>query len=444
MSALRALLRLAARDARRNLARTLTAVLLIAGPIAVAVPAVATTGIADTSRTDALATLPDGVSARLTATAVLPGSGPIPQTPEGVTPPLVADPGTVPASDADLRTVLGDDVDLRAWWRSPELIAATGLDAGPGEKAAVSSVEAVDGLDAQRLGRLRLEEAEPEVLGLLVPELVEGTLPASAQEVVLSASVAERLGVPLGGTAQLIAPPATGWMSTDGRIGEIMQDSVRGYRVVGIAADAPHPADDAGRAWAGAGWLQDMTARDGAGISRHLLALGDAPITWQQVRALNALQVVAVSRQVLEDYPPRDQLYPVAVDPQRLLLQATLAGVGAIASAVLLLLLITPAFLIGAERQRRETGLLVASGATPAAVRSLLLVQGAGLGLVSSGLGIGAGLALAALVRAQDPGGVAGQLAQRMGAVPAWVPVLLLGTGTALGLLATAPAAIRA
>ncbi|WP_156954067.1 FtsX-like permease family protein [Brachybacterium phenoliresistens] len=455
--ALRAIARLAQRDARRHRGRTLIALLLIAGPIAAAVLAISTTSLAATSREDALAALPEGASATITATAVVDAGQPLPQTPEGSTGPYQSDPDTVPAMDAQLREVLGDDADLREWWRSPTLIATTDLDLAPGEQSSVSATTAVDGLDAWSMSAIVLQEADPQTLEMLLPRLAEGTAPRSSDEIVLTTSAAQRLDVGIGDTVQLIAPPSTGWMGADGLISTIVEDSLRGYRVVGIAAPdearnafgadsgaTPFAPETDEHAWAGAEWLPQFTDSAPGGVTRHLILAGEEPVTWDQVRALNEQQVLVTSRYVLENPPPNSELYPVAVDPETAALQAGMAAAAGIGCAVLLILLVTPAFLVGAERQRRILGLAIAAGADPGMMRTMLLIQGAGLGLLGSTLGVLGGIVLVRMLPAVLPGEAGAFFAARLGSSPLWTLVLLVVLGTALGTFATLPAALRA
>ena len=84
----RPVLRLARRDARRHLARTVLASLLIALPIAALVAFAGLTGSGTPTRDQALASIPDGVQAVVTATTVPRDSPPFAQLPEGPTWPV--------------------------------------------------------------------------------------------------------------------------------------------------------------------------------------------------------------------------------------------------------------------------------------------------------------------------------------------------------------------
>ena len=83
--ALRPMLRLALRDARVNLLRTLLAVAIIAAPVAGALLGMAFLASGSTSVERALVSIPEGAEARITATAAGDAgeSAPLQQLPEG-------------------------------------------------------------------------------------------------------------------------------------------------------------------------------------------------------------------------------------------------------------------------------------------------------------------------------------------------------------------------
>ncbi|MGI5952458.1 MAG: hypothetical protein ACOX61_11530, partial [Brooklawnia sp.] len=95
MSSWRPMLRLAWRDARGHLARTLLAVLLIALPVAVLTAYQSVTTPGSPSREVALASIPEGAQAVITATAIPRSGPPFAQLPEGAPRPWIDDQMTV-------------------------------------------------------------------------------------------------------------------------------------------------------------------------------------------------------------------------------------------------------------------------------------------------------------------------------------------------------------
>jgi len=377
------------------------------------------------TRQAALASIPDGVQAVITTTAVPRTGAPFRQLPEGAPGPWVDDLRQVPASGAELAARLPAGNRLLPYWNSPELIVTSELELAPGEQApAGTGAETLAGLDLTRMSAATLQEAGPEALALLVPELVAGRRPADETEAVVTTGLAERLGVTVGDTIAFVAPPHHGWFSTDGRIGEVIQNSQRAYRISGLV--------DAGdqRAWAPAGWLADMVTADPAGVDGHWLMVGDEPVTWDHVRQINHLQAFAVSRHVLEHYPSADELYPVVVDPVVILNRIVVIVITGAVGALLVLFLVTPAFSVATEQSRRTLGLAAAAGATPADLRRIVTAQGLVVGLTGGLLGSGVGA-------------VAGILARRALSphsamhFPWWIIPVAIGTAALLGVLAT-------
>ncbi|MCB0885533.1 MAG: hypothetical protein KDB41_01770, partial [Propionibacteriaceae bacterium] len=303
------MLRFARRDARRHLARTILASLLIAVPIAGLVGFIGFSNSDAPSSERALASIPDGAQATLTATALPRGRAPFPQLPEGAPGPWMDDPETLAAGAEELAAHLPAGSRLLEHWLSPELIVSTELGLAPGEP------------------------------------------PAAADEVAVSSALAERLGLALGDDVGFLAAPDTGWRSSEGNTAAAMQDSQRGYRVSAIVDDARL------RAWAPAGWLSRLVEESPAGIQGHWLVVGDQPVTWEQTKALNVLQAFAVSRHVLTHYPGADELYPVPVDVNAMVEAAVGIAIAGMLGAFLVFFLVTPAFAVSGEQLRRSLGL---------------------------------------------------------------------------------------
>lgn len=218
-----------------------------------------------------------------------------------------------------------------------------------------------------------LDAADPLAEGLF--ELVDGRWTERAGEVLVNAAL-------LGRGAVLGEPLVTG----DGAV----------LDVVGVA-----------EATASGGAYPTVVGHPGTfelprQAPRSWLVGGD-PVSWEQVRELNAAGLVVRSRAVLLNPPPASELPPELAGGQagideELLAVAALVVVMALVEVVLLA---GPAFAVGARRQARTAALMAASGATPAHLRRLVLASGVVLGGVAAVagtvLGVLAAVALAPL-----------------------------------------------
>jgi putative ABC transport system permease protein len=145
------------------------------------------------------------------------------------------------------------------------------------------------------------------------------------------------------------------------------------------------------------------------GHGQRVWLVGGAPIGWDQVRAVDALGGVVLSRQVVEHPPSPDELSPQARDAlsngDSSALYAVLALVGVMA-LIEVVLLAGPAFAVGARRQSRSLALIAANGGTPTQSRRVILgtavVIGALAALVGLVLGIGLGRALLSPLQAKS------------------------------------------
>jgi len=132
-----------------------------------------------------------------------------------------------------------------------------------------------------------------------------------------------------------------------------------------------------------------------AGGETSYLIDRSAPVTWRDVRTLNAAGFLVVSRHVLDHPPARSELGPAkqfgdSAD------DGTRSVMAVIVTAIVLevILLAGPAFAVGVRRQRRDLALLAATGATPEQIRRVVLGQALVLGALSCVVGAVIGLAL--------------------------------------------------
>ncbi|MGC4110003.1 MAG: FtsX-like permease family protein [Nocardioides sp.] len=128
--------------------------------------------------------------------------------------------------------------------------------------------------------------------------------------------------------------------------------------------------------------------------------VGGAPVTWSQVRAVNALGVTVLSRAVIEHPPSTSQLprqVRQGLGQSDSTVYAVLALIGVMA-LIEVVLLAGPAFAVGARRQSRSLALIAANGGTPTQSRRVVLgsamVVGAVAAVAGVALGIGLGRAL--------------------------------------------------
>lgn len=224
-------------------------------------------------------------------------------------------------------------------------------------------------------------------------QAAEGRLPQSPTEAAVAPVLAARLDLAPGDTIEVTASGRDQELQVVGILDEGTSD--QGWRprlVVATGPDGAHPlADD---------WL------------RWYVLGGE--VSWADVMALNGVGVTVSSRAVLTDPPPPDQvpLYAQGYgsDSQGGL-STTAIGVGAGIAAVAFIeavLLVGPAFGVGARRQVRELALVAAAGGARSDLRRIVVsagvVAGLGAGLVGAVVGTGAFLLLALVQRARrDP-----------------------------------------
>lgn len=194
-----------------------------------------------------------------------------------------------------------------------------------------------------------------------IVSVVEGRAPGPG-EVALSAAAAEHLGLDVGDTMRLREPPGN-------------------HIVAGIVED-PAAID-----------VEFATAAPETVGGNHERWLADTPgdITWEQVRELNKLGMAVYSHAVAADPPASPPEFTVEAEPRT----QTLILVGFLIAMIGLevVLLAGPAFAISAKRRTREFAILSANGATPGQVRGTVLAGGILLGGVAAVAGIGLGVA---------------------------------------------------
>lgn len=210
--------------------------------------------------------------------------------------------------------------------------------------------------------------------------LLDGRVPDSDNEVVVSPGLLARFGLPLG--AEFTTSAGT-------------------FVPVGTIRDAD-ASDNNSFLYVRSGQLPAGALADERSHSMSYYVVGQEPVTWQQVREANSRGVAVLSRSVVLNPPPMDQRVVTGAQPRdeslgRVTLYATFGLLGALA-LLEVGLLAGAAFAVGAKRQVRELALLAASGAEIPTVRSVVTAGGLWLGSIAVAAGAGMGLAGAAAV----------------------------------------------
>jgi putative ABC transport system permease protein len=343
----RAVLRLAQRDARRHRARSALVVTMIALPV------FALTGVDVVART--LQADGGGPGQRLPAGADASAEwfgGRVLQSPDGS---ALSMDGVVSGSrptDEQVAEALGAETVTRR----TSGVGRLGLAEGRSLRVDVLEVDARD----------------PLVAGSVT--LLSGRLPEAPGEVLVTEAVALATGIEDGGALSLLRP-------------------ARELTVTGTAQ-----LDDTRRGVLG---LPGALLDDAGSGSVTWLASTPDPVTWADVLRLNASGLVVVSRAVLADPPPAEDVPLFAEghagpdEDGRLDLVAFVAlaaGMGLLE----VVLLAGPAFAVGARRSKRILALLAACGGDRRQVRDVVLAQGLVLGAVGAAAGLALGVALGA------------------------------------------------
>lgn len=250
----------------------------------------------------------------------------------------------------DIRGNLGDDVQGIQWLQSSgEMVTDKGLGS--------VEIEMIDLRDPLAKGIFEIDSGRP---------------PAADDEIAINTFLAER------GFA----------------IGDELQLQNRGtYSVVGVGESTSYR--DSPRL---VGLSPELIGEQESRSSTWLVDAG--PVSWSEVRELNAIGATVLSRHVMLDPPPESQL-PAEIQgwgtgtDDALLAVAALVVVMALIEVVLLA---GPAFAVGARRQSRTLALLAASGGTPRQARRVVLASGLVLGSLGAALGMVLGIGAAAAV----------------------------------------------
>ncbi|MEO6512029.1 MAG: FtsX-like permease family protein, partial [Nocardioides sp.] len=339
-------LRIARRDALRSKGRSILVLVMIALPVLAVSAADVVYKTSDVNSTESLDRRLGAADARI---VVQPGAGRVFQ---------VADPdqssmtsgGRGGSDDAPtletIRRVLGRDV--------------------PAVQRADGGVRIETDRGVADVGAAELDLSSPLVDGLY--RLTEGTWPSGIHQVAVNGALSDK-GFGVGSTVTL----REGGTLTVTAVAESTTN--KSYpTVVGNPGSLGIASTDGSATW----------------------LIGGGPVSWADVRALNAVGVLVLSRQVVEHPPPDSELpseltqYDAPVDDTYI---AALALV-VVMALLEVVLLAGPAFAVGARRHSRTLALMAASGGTPRQARRVILAGGLVLGATAALLGVALGVAL--------------------------------------------------
>ena len=221
-----------------------------------------------------------------------------------------------------------------------------------------------------------LDYANPMARGLV--RQVSGRAPRTADEIAFTRSLAHDTGLRIGDEVRTAAPDGT-------------------FRLVGIVADASFRHTAAAYTLPSAIPVAGPANQVSAEVS--WLVDAPAPVSWQQILNLNRLGFVVLSRSVYLNPPPRSQV-PYELSDNYSPINAKSAATATLIGGMALLeivLLAGPAFAVSARRQRRELALVAAVGGRRQDLRNVVLSKGIVLGVVGGVLSVFVAVALTAI-----------------------------------------------
>ncbi|MFF7213252.1 FtsX-like permease family protein [Streptomyces sp. NPDC008238] len=373
----RAALRIAGRDARRAPGRTLLVVGMLALPVLGASAADVTLRSAQLSPEQQL----ERTLGRADAEVRYPGFGPILQDPDASAlyvdhTPVEGQPDDAadgPPTPATARAVLAQAMPPHA--RTLERLAGT---------AEVRTRHGALDVDV-----LELETADPMTRGITT--LKQGRHPVRRDEVAVTTHFLAVSGLRVGSRLTVRdLSPSYRIVGAYERPGDLTADEVN---ALPGALLAPY-----GRMLAGAHRTPSEPAAE-----TFLVSLPGG-FGWPRVVEANTHGVAVVSREVTLHPPARSDVPQYREHPERLLAAPVSARATAAVTVVVLALaevclLAGPAFAVGAQRSRRQFGLIGAGGGEGRDIRAVVLAGGLIAGVVAAAVGTALGIGLAAALR---------------------------------------------
>ncbi|GAA4863625.1 FtsX-like permease family protein [Kitasatospora terrestris] len=288
------------------------------------------------------------------------------------------------------------------------------------------------------VGTTEADLTDPVWRGLL--DVVEGAAPSGDRQVAATRAFLDQSGLRIGDSTALRGLEATPYTITGvveypEDLGSVELVARPGGLIAALDKARGSEQGDRGNPGRGGDWLVKLPAGQTLG--------------WPQVLELNKYGFGATSRTVLLDPPARSEVPLYAYKAQHgyddsRIDAAALAVVATVVGMALLeiVLLAGPAFAVGARRSRRQLGLIAAGGGDRSHVRAVVLGGGVVLGLAGAVVGVVLAVALVAVGRPwlEEWGG------QRFGHFDLH-PLDLLGiaaVGLVTGLLAAVVPAVQA
>lgn len=390
---MKAILRLAIRDTLTHRGRTLFTIVLTALPMIAVLCLVGISSANPPAAAQALNSLPPQAQARLIATAVPRTQAPLKQTVDNLGIWFNSDSQT-PADDREIQKTL-PDLNLKQYWYADQaLIMHTSSQSNtlqPGQTSLAENLNpGIAKLGNRQLQMGSIIEANTDTLKLIEANPMRGHFPSNSSEVMVSSKLAQQLQLQTGDILTVVFPPDNGWKSVDTSYNAVVGNQLKVYRVSGICQTLPSARVGAASLYALPGWIKNLTQAHPQGIDYHFLSL--SPISWEQVQKLNQINVLALSRQALNQIPTPgifSQLTSLAAINSKLL--ATSIFIFLIGIMVIFVF-VTSTFQISLEQQRRLLALIGASGASSKQIKLLVLCEGAIIGGISALVGFGFGM----------------------------------------------------
>ncbi len=348
LSGWRLALRLAWRDALRHKARSGLVVFMVTFPVVAVVAA-------DVAQATASVSSVEGLDRRIGSSEALvesiPSSGRVLQR---------ADPSSQGGYLATGHPAPGPSLD--------QVLAALGPSSRPAVEMRLRLLPVTTSLGGLYAEVTGIDLHDPLTAGLFRP--TSGRLPTAPDEVVINQALADH-GFAIGDVLHL----------GGGRV----------RTVVGTAESAVSRTEPIV-----VGPLDSLPPSPARSLRTWLV--GGPPISWDQVRAVNAVGATVQSRAVIA-HPPATSEIPASVratPTHNSQLYAVLALIGVMA-LMEIVLLAGPAFAVGARRQSRALALLAANGGTPRQARRVVLGSAVVVGGVGAVLGSVLGIVVARL-----------------------------------------------
>jgi putative ABC transport system permease protein len=211
-----------------------------------------------------------------------------------------------------------------------------------------------------------------------------GHAPTDTGEVMVTASTLNRLGIGIGGTAQIIAPVP------------------RTVTIVGLIDSRSEPASNQGFFGVPSTFTGHTAIEQD---SQTVVYLPDTVLDWTQVQALNKQGAVALSRHVLEHPPAPGSDSMTGGSGSSLAIAFMLASMVFGFALLEVTLLAGAAFTVGARAQERSLATIASVGSTRSTIFSIITANGLVLGAIGGVVGVAAGIGAGSLfMRLTDDG----------------------------------------